>query len=125
MFDLIFQIKIFYKIMSNKVLILALLTVLTISLRITRHTADEKGVPGGWSSIDVTKLTQQQSDVDKFIRESDKSLKTANLTKGEQQIVAGTNYRFTYDIKENGKDNLRNITVFVDLKGNKEIKNEN
>jgi len=79
----------------NKAIIFAILLALTFSLKLDHQT-------GEWNVVGA------DSSIDQFIRNSFPGLNGANLVQAKSQVVAGTNYEYTYE-----KDSNRwVITVF-------------
>lgn len=69
----------------KKMIVAALLAVAAFGLRTTHM-----GLPGGWNDVAV------DNDIDQFIRQRITTLKDATLASTRAQVVAGTNYEYTY-----------------------------
>lgn len=104
--------------MYKKICLVLTLCALAASLTI-RHT-DAAGLPllGGWTAIDTKDLSPQQEAVNNFIQSEERGLQKATLVKAEQQTVAGTNYKFTYQTEKGNEE----VLVHVSLSGEKTIK---
>jgi len=81
--------------MYNKILLAVLLCVVAQTIRIN-HLQVNYPIAGGWSPIDINNLSQDQKAVDSYIRQNNQIYQKSKLIKGEQQVVAGQNYKFTY-----------------------------
>lgn len=105
--------------MINKICLVLALCLITLSMRVN-HQQRHNMLPGGWTPIDVHKLTKEQKSMDEFIRKSIKEYENATLVEGETQVVAGTNYRYVYKvIDQQGRKTLDEVTGYEDLNGNK------
>jgi len=80
----------------NKVFIFAILLALSFSLKLDHQT-------GEWNVAGV------DSSIDQFIRNSFPGLNGADLVQTKSQVVAGTNYEYTYQ-----RDNNRWIVTVFD-----------
>ena len=66
---MILNLYIYFKMMINKIFIVLALCLLTFSIKIKHEEANHE-IPGGWTPIDIGKMTKDQKDVDEFIKAS-------------------------------------------------------
>ncbi|KAK6124302.1 hypothetical protein DH2020_041959 [Rehmannia glutinosa] len=96
---------------------LSILVVLTPN-EASAYTRRELYVPGGWWPIDNPK-DPEVVDVAKFAvaehnKEANTTLSFVTVVKGEQQVVAGTNYRLDISAKDGGAaDSPKNYRAAV------------
>lgn len=81
-------------------------------------------IVGGYSPIDVNNMSNEQRAIDSFIRGSEEKYLDADLVKGEQQVVAGMNYKYTYNVNEIDQKGEVEVTVNKNLQGKKAIISE-
>ena len=101
--------------MTTKIILIVLLSsFICQSAALTLHQQNNTSL-GGFTSLDVKKLTANQTKIDAFIRERHPELADAVLQSAQSQIVAGTIYDFVYIKNTTFANETFEVKVYQDL----------